>query len=132
MKLEEERILMEEQIARQNDIFKRENVVNLKEKELISRKQSLKEMELEINEKNSILEITLKMKETEEKISQQKNKKAIEMVQSEAQLNISREHDIDIRAKEVALRHLKLDRKESQIAEKSKIFEMAIQMNEFR
>ena len=72
------------------------------------------------------------MKETEEKISQQKNTKAIEMVQSEAQLNISREKDIAMREKEVALRHQKLDRKQSQIEEKSKIFEMLIQMNAFR
>ena len=131
-KLEEERILMEEQIARQNDIFEREKVVNLREKELIYRKQSLKEMELEINEKNSILEITLKMKETEEMLFQQKNKSDFEMVQNEAQLNISRGKDIAMREKELAVRHQKLDRKESQIEEKSKIFEMAIQMNEFR
>ena len=42
------------------------------------------------------------------------------------------EKDIAMREKGVAPRHQKLDRKESQIEEKSKIFEMAIQMNEFR
>ena len=76
---------------------------------------SLKEEEFEINEKNSFLEMSLKMKGNEEKISQQKNRNIIEMVQNEAQLNVSNGKYIAIREKEVALKHQKLDRKESQI-----------------
>ena len=115
---------MKEQIKRQNDIDKREKVVNVREKELISRKQSLKEMEFEINEKNSFLEISLKLKGNEEKISQQKNRNIIEMVQNETQLMVSMEKYIAMREKEVALRHQKLHRKESQIEKKNKILIM--------
>ena len=127
-KLGEERNLMK----RQNDLDEREKVVNVREKELISRKQSLKEMEFGINEKNSFLEISLKLKGNKEKISQQKNRNIIEMVQNETQLMVSMEKYIAMRGKEVTLRHRKLDRQESQIEEKSKMFDMAIQMNEFR
>ena len=67
--------------------------------------------------------MSLKLKGNEEKISQQKNKNRIEMVQNEAQLNVSKRKDIAMREKEVALRHQKLDRKESQIEVKSKILE---------
>ena len=123
-KLGEERNLMK----RQNDLDEREKVVNVREKELIFRKQSIKEMEFEINEKNSFLEISLKLKGNEEKISQQKNRNIIEMVQNETQLMVSMEKYIAMREKEVALRHQKFDRKESQLEEKRKIFDMAIQV----
>ena len=116
-------------ITQQNDIDEREKVVNAREKVWISLKQSLKEKEFEINEKNSFLEMSLKMQGNEEKISQQKNKNIIDLVDNEAQLNVSKGKDIAMREKEVALRHQQLDRKESQIEE---TFEMAIQMNEFR
>ena len=119
-------------MKQKNDPDEREKVVNVREKELIFRKQSIKEMEFEINEKHSFLEISLKLKGNEEKISQQKNRNIIEMVQNETQLMVSMEKYIAMREKEVAIRHRKLDRKESQIEEKRKIFDMAIQMNEFR
>ena len=138
-KLEEERILMAEQIKRQTDISEREMVINQRHKELLDHKQSLKEMELVINQKKSILEITLKVKDNAEKIAEQINKQTIEIALNQTNLNLLKERDISerekdvvVKEKEVALRHQKLDRQESQIDEKNKFFEIAVQMNELR
>ena len=73
-------------VEKEKDVDDREKYFDMREKELVSRKQSLEEMELEIIEKK----------------------------------------------KDVALRHEKLDRKETRLGRKRRIFEMLIQMNEFR
>ena len=60
-KFGEEKTLMKDQITWQNDIDEREKVFNVREKEFISLKQSLKEKEFEINENKSFLENSLRM-----------------------------------------------------------------------
>ena len=60
-KFGEEKTLMKDQITWQNDIDEREKVFNVREKELISLKQSLNEKEFEINKNKSFLENSLRM-----------------------------------------------------------------------
>merc|ERR1712106_85278 len=105
--LEEARIQLEEHVSKQGDIEAREEVATMRHKELLCVKQSLKEKEFELNEKNSKLEIILNMKEN--------------LVENETQ-TFATEKNIAWREKEVARMHQSLDIKEYQIG---------VQMTEF-
>ena len=132
-KLGEERIQMNERLTKLMEIDEIQEVIHLQHQDILSLNQQLVERELEVHEKNSLLEITLNMKQKDEKIAlQKKNLQAIELIEEENQLNLARESEIEVREKEIALQQQNLDAREVQIEEENRILEIAIHLNDFR
>ena len=130
LELQRQRRALEEQIEER---IARRRAIEEREQELQSEQQRLKAMEFKLSEKNSILEITFRMNEKEEKFALQlKKQQALEMEQSETALIHSREIEIEEREREIAQRQQNLDERELQLEEKNTILEIAIRINEFR
>ena len=128
--LQRQRTAMEEQMAER---LARQREIEEREQQLHVEQQRLKEIEFELLEKNSILEITLRMNEKEEKFALQLRKQqALELERNEAALIHARQREIEEREKDIARRQQNLDERELQLEEKSTILEIAIRVNEFR
>ena len=103
----------------------------------------VKEWAMEIRENNIVMdELNMqvkeeKMKDIEQIEYRQRKSREEEIVGKEKDIDNRekflnmREKEINEKKKEVSLRYQKLDRQELQIVEKSRIFEMLNQMNEF-
>ena len=129
--LKDQRIQIEERISRQNEVDEGEESTHF-EQELYEKRQRLKAKQFEIQEKNDILEITLKINKKEEKLALQlKNSKAITLANDENQLVDTREREIEERENELTLRQQSLEERELQL-EESSILDIAICLNQFR
>ena len=130
--LEDQRIQIEDRLSRQNTVVDEKESTRFAQ-ELYEKRQRLKAKQFEIQEKNAILEITLKINKKEERLAiQLKNSKAMTLANGENQLVVTREREIEERENELTLRQHSLEERELQLEKKSSILDIAIRLNQFR
>ena len=121
--LDEEMKTFEENLARKKGLEGKEQVKKLSQ-ELVDNKN------LELTEKNALLEITLKMKKNEEKMEIEFRTNNGE--QQDGELLRARSIEVEERERELVQQQESLDGRELQLEEKKLILEIAFRVNDFR
>ena len=123
--LDEEMQLFEENLARKKR-FEEKDQVQKNSQELVDKRN------LELTEKNALLEITLKMKKKEEMEIELKEFRTNSAEHQDRELLKARSIDVEERERELVHQQESLDERELQLEEKKLILEIAFRVNDFR
>ena len=123
--LDEEMQIFDENLARKK-IFEEKDQVDKFSQELVDNRN------LELTEKNTLLEITLKMKKKEEMEIELKEFRTNSAEHQDRELLKARSIDVEERERELVHQQESLDERELQLEEKKLILEIAFRVDDFR
>jgi len=110
----------------------REREMEEREEELALQRQALDDRERNLQEKNAVLEIVVRLNEKEQKIALHlRNLASVKPEEIDADMLSARERELEEREQELFLRQRELEEREFDMDDKNAVLEIAIRGNEF-